>query len=64
MSPTDWIPLRVVIKTNTVEVYVGTAKAAALEARRLATGTTGAVGLWVGNNSDGDFANLRMTAAK
>jgi hypothetical protein len=64
VSPTDWIPLRVVIKANTVEVYVGTAKAAALEARRLATENSGAVGLWVGNNSDGDFANLRITPAK
>jgi hypothetical protein len=64
VSPTDWIPLRVVITANTVDVYVGTAKAAALEARRLATGNSGAVGLWVGNNSDGDFANLRITPVK
>jgi hypothetical protein len=64
VSPTDWIPLRVVLKTDTVEVYVGTGKPAALQARRLATGNTGAVGLWVGNNSDGDFSNLRITAAK
>jgi hypothetical protein len=32
--------------------------------RRLAATDTGAIGLWVGNNSDGDFANLRVTPAK
>ena len=26
--------------------------------------TAGKIGLWVGNTSDGDFANLRVTAAR
>jgi hypothetical protein len=34
-----------------------------LEARKLGTLDRGMVGLWVGNNSDGDFANLRITPA-
>ena len=62
--PTDWVPLRVVVKAKTVEVYVGTVKTPALEVRRLATTDSGAIGLWVGNNSNGDFTNLRLTPAK
>jgi hypothetical protein len=32
--------------------------------RRLGTLERGLAGLWVGNNSDGGFANLRITPAK
>ena len=35
-----------------------------LEVRKLGSLDRGVVGLWVGNNSDGDFANLRITAMK
>jgi hypothetical protein len=64
VSPTDWVQLRVVVKAKTVEIYVGTGSAPALEVRRLAATDSGAIGLWVGNNSNGDFANLRITPAK
>jgi hypothetical protein len=64
VAPTDWVPLRVVVKAKTVEIFVGTSKTAALEVRRLAATDGGAIGLWVGNGSDGDFANLRVTSAK
>lgn len=64
VAPTDWVPLRVVVKAKTVQIFVGASTTAALEVRRLATTNGGAIGLWVGNNSDGDFANLRITPAK
>jgi hypothetical protein len=64
VAPTDWVPLRVVVKGPTVQIFVGAVKAPTLEARKLATLTGGMLGLWVGNNSDGDFANLRITPAK
>jgi hypothetical protein len=62
--PTDWVPLRVVVKGATVQIFVGGVKAPALEVRKLGSLDRGAVGLWVGNGSDGDFANLRITPAK
>ena len=64
VAPTDWVPLRVVVKGGTVQIYVGAVKAPTLEVRKLAQLYGGAVGLWVGNNSDGDFANLRITPMK
>jgi hypothetical protein len=64
VGPTDWVPLRVVVKGQTVQIYVGKVTAPTLEVRKLGKLERGMVGLWVGNNSDGDFANLRITNAK
>ncbi len=64
VSPTDWVPLRVVVTGQGIQIYVGGTKAPALETRKLGSYERGAVGLWAGNNSDGDFANLRITPAK
>lgn len=60
VEPTAWIPLRIVIAATRVQVFVGSVAAAALEVRRLADAPTGLIGLWVGNGSDGGFANLRI----
>jgi hypothetical protein len=64
VAPTDWLPLRVVVKGQTVQIFVGAVKAPTLEARKLGSLARGMLGLWVGNNSDGDFRNLRVTEAK
>ena len=64
VGPTDWVPLRVVVKDRAIQIYVGQVTSPTLEVRKLGSLDRGLVGLWVGNNSDGDFANLRITAAK
>lgn len=64
LGPTDWVPLRVVVRGSNIQVFAGPVKNATLEARKLGASGNGQVGLWVGNNSDGDFANLRLTRAK
>ena len=64
LEPTGWVPLRVVVKGNAVQIYAGTPKSPALEVRKLGQLQRGIIGLWVGTASDGDFANLRITPAK
>jgi hypothetical protein len=64
LSPTDWVPLRIVVRGGKVQVFVGLVDNVTLEARKLGALERGMVGLWVGNNSDGDFANLRITPAR
>jgi hypothetical protein len=64
VAPTDWVPLRVVVKGKTIEIYVGAVKSPTLEVRKLGQNDRGMVGLWTGNNSDGDFKDLRITPAK
>jgi len=44
-----------------VSVFVGDAKEPSLVIDQLNDRTKGLVGLWVGNTSDGDFANLKIT---
>jgi hypothetical protein len=64
ISPTAWVRLRVVVDGRTIHVFVGDSKAPALEVRKLGALDRGMVGLWTGNGSDGDFANLRITPKK
>ena len=64
VAPTEWVPLRVVVKDRTVQVYVGAVKSPTLEVRKLGSHDRGLIGLWVGNTSDGDFASLRLTPTK
>ena len=64
INPTDWIPLRVVVRGGRIRVVVGLVANVTLDVRKLGTLERGMVGLWTGNNSDGDFANLRITPAK
>jgi hypothetical protein len=64
LPPTDWVPLRVEVRGQRVRVFVGLVANVTLDVRKLGTLDRGMVGLWVGNNSDGDFANLRITPVK
>lgn len=62
--PTDWVKLRVGVEGSKVQISVGTAQEVTLEVRKLGQLDGGQVGLWVGNVSGGDFANLVITPAK
>jgi len=60
--PTDWVRLRVVVEGDRVRSYVGSATTVALDVRKLGDLGGGQFGLWVGNDSGGDFANLVVRA--
>jgi hypothetical protein len=64
IEPTDWVKLRVVVRAGRVQIYVGPVNEAALDVRKLGQLHSGEVGLWVGNQSGGDFANLVVTPTK
>jgi hypothetical protein len=57
---TAWVHLRVVVSPDSVHAYVNRVTTPALSVPRLSTARGGEVGLWVGNNSDGEFANLSV----
>jgi hypothetical protein len=63
IEPTGWVPVRLVVKADTIQVFVGPGASPALEVRKLGKHSRGTIGLWTGNNSEGDFANLRYTPA-
>ena len=61
VAPTAWVRLRVVVESRTIQIHVGEVKSPTLEVRKLGAHDRGMIGLWTGNGSDGDFANLRIT---
>jgi hypothetical protein len=54
----------VVVEGSKVQVYVGPVSQVTLEVRKLGQLEGGQVGLWVGNVSGGDFANLVVNETK
>jgi len=64
IDPTGWVRLHVVVGSNNVQIHVGSANEVTLEVRKLGQLDGGQVGLWVGNVSGGDFANLVITPTK
>lgn len=63
IEPSGWVRLRVVVGGGRVQIYVGAVSEPALEVRKLGQLYGGQLGLWVGNDSGGDFANLVITPA-
>ncbi|HYK47175.1 MAG TPA: hypothetical protein VEV83_18495 [Parafilimonas sp.] len=60
-QPSDWFHVRVVVSTPKVSVYVNNNPNASLVVDQLSDRKDGMIGFWVGNNSDGDFANLKIS---
>lgn len=61
-DPDEWFHAKIVINKSHITVYVNNAKQPSLEVDKISTTTHGGLGLWVGNNSPGSFANLTFTA--
>ncbi len=60
-DPNGWFHVRVVVDKGNVEAFVDNEKVPSLRVQQLGDPKGKLVGLWVGNNSDGDFANLKIT---
>ena len=63
LDPNSWFRARIVIADPVVSVFVADASSPCLAVNMLGSRKTGLVGLWVGNNSGGDFANLAILPA-
>ena len=57
----DWFHARIVVLYPKVTVFVNGNSEPSLVVDQLNERNTGKIGLWVGNTSDGDFANLQIT---
>ena len=62
-DPNGWFHVRVIVASPKVSVFVADAKEANLVVNVLSDRKKGLVGLWVGNNSGGDFANFKIVPA-
>ncbi|MCK7554249.1 hypothetical protein MKQ70_04175 [Chitinophaga sedimenti] len=59
-DPNDWFHMTLVVKGNTVKVYVDNAAQPSLVVDKLSRFRTGKVAFWVGNNSAGSWKNLEI----
>ncbi|MBD1366791.1 hypothetical protein IDJ77_23470 [Mucilaginibacter sp. ZT4R22] len=55
-----WFHVKIVVKSPHVLVFVDGHSNPSLAVKRLNSTTHGKIGLWVGNTSDGEFANLTV----
>ena len=59
-DPNGWFHVRLVVAAPAVRVFVNDIAAPVMDVQQLSDRKTGWIGLWVGNNSDGSFANLTV----
>ncbi len=64
LDPEGWVTLRVAVSAGRITIHAGDTRTPALEVRALGAAGSGLIGLWVGNGSNGDFANLRIAPAR
>jgi hypothetical protein len=57
---TEWFHVKIIVNYPQITVFVNGNKEPSLIVEKLNTRVSGKIGLWVGNNSDGDFANLQV----
>jgi hypothetical protein len=62
-DPNDWFHARIVVASPKVSVFVADATEPCLSVTQLSDRKNGLVGVWVGNTSGGDFANLKIVPA-
>jgi len=60
-DPDSWFHARIVVDSPTVSVFVNDAVEPSLVVQQLSDRETGRVGLWVGPESEAEFAGLRIT---
>jgi hypothetical protein len=59
-DPNEWFHVRVNVDAKTIRVFVNGSSQPGLQVKSLSTAQGDKLGLWVGNNSGGDFANLTI----
>lgn len=59
-DPNGWFHATIVVKRKTISVFVNYSEQPSLLVDKLTNTTTGGIALWVGNNSAGSFANLKI----
>jgi hypothetical protein len=59
-DPNEWFHVKITVKSPLITVFVNGNQEACLTVEKLNNRASGKIGLWVGNNSGGDFANLQI----
>lgn len=60
-NPNEWFHVKIVVRYPSVRVFVNGSDKPSLSVEQLSERKTGRIGLWVGEFSNGDFANAYIT---
>jgi hypothetical protein len=63
-DPNGWFHVRIVIASTKVSVYVDSSPEPCLAVDKLGGRQEGMIGLFAGNGSGGDFADLKIVSTK
>jgi hypothetical protein len=58
IEPDEWLHVKIIVTDKAIEVYVNGDNKPSLVVKPISRNTSGKIGFWVGNNSDGNFSNL------
>ena len=61
-DPDSWFHVKIIVAGKKISTYINDAQTPSLVVEKLNSTTSGGVGLWVGNNSGGSFANVSITS--
>nr|WP_068889464.1 hypothetical protein [Pedobacter panaciterrae] len=61
VDPSDWFKVRIKVETKMIRVYVNGSAKPCLEVAPLGNLNSGKIAFWVGNESAGDFRNLKIS---
>jgi hypothetical protein len=63
-QPNDWFVMTIEITSTIIRVFINNSNKAVLEVHKLSTYNEGKLGLFVGDNSGGDFKTVKLNEAK
>ena len=63
-NPDDWFHIKLLVEYPIIKVFINHSENSSFEIEELSPFSNGWIGLWVGNNSDGYFRNLKITPCK
>lgn len=63
-NPNEWFHIKIVVDKNKIQAFVNADTKACFSVKPLTNNLSGKVGFWVGNGSEGDFANLVLKSDK
>lgn len=64
VDPNDWFHVKIIVDDKTIKTFVNEETKPSLIVHSLQSSTSGKIGFWTGNDSDGQFANLVITNQK
>jgi hypothetical protein len=61
-NPNEWFHVKLEVDDRTIKAFVNNEVKPCLVVEKLSSTKSGQIALWVGNNSSGSFANLKITS--